>query len=124
DRFAGLGKRSPFLAFSVMVFLFALAGIPPTAGFVSKFYLFYAVLKGGFLGLVIIAILNSALSLYYYARVVKYMYVLPPESSDKIKLPIAYTIAILLALIGVLAIGIVPEPFVNWAAEAANVIGL
>ncbi|HUW66962.1 MAG TPA: NADH-quinone oxidoreductase subunit N, partial [Candidatus Nanoarchaeia archaeon] len=47
DRFAGLGKRSPFLAFSVMVFLFALAGIPPTAGFVSKFYLFYAVLKGG-----------------------------------------------------------------------------
>jgi len=124
DRFAGLGKRSPFLAFSVMVFLFALAGIPPTAGFVSKFYLFYAVLKGGFLGLVIIAILNSALSLYYYARVVKYMYVLPPESSEKIKLPIAYTIAILLALIGVLAIGLVPEPFVNWAASAANVIGL
>jgi proton-translocating NADH-quinone oxidoreductase chain N len=124
DRFAGLGKRSPFLAFSVMVFLFALAGIPPTAGFVSKFYLFYAVLKGGFLGLVIIAILNSALSLYYYARVVKYMYVLPPESPEKIKLPITYTIAILMALIGVLAIGIVPEPFVNWAASAANVIGL
>jgi proton-translocating NADH-quinone oxidoreductase chain N len=124
DRFAGLGKRSPFLAFSVMIFLFALAGIPPTAGFVSKFYLFYAVLKGGFLGLVVIAILNSALSLYYYARVVKYMYVLPPESPEKMKLPLAYTIAILLALIGVLAIGIVPEPFVNWAASAANVIGL
>jgi proton-translocating NADH-quinone oxidoreductase chain N len=124
DRFAGLGKRSPFLAFSVMIFLFALAGIPPTAGFVSKFYLFYAVLKGGFLGLVVIAILNSALSLYYYARVVKYMYVLPPESQEKIKVPIAYTIAILLALIGVLAIGIIPEPFVNWAASAANVIGL
>jgi proton-translocating NADH-quinone oxidoreductase chain N len=124
DRFAGLGKRSPFLAFSVMVFLFALAGIPPTAGFVSKFYLFYAVLKGGFLGLVIIAILNSALSLYYYARVVKYMYVLPPESPEKMKLPMAYTVAILLALIGVLAIGIYPQPFVNWAASAANVIGL
>lgn len=124
DRFAGLGKRSPLLAFSIMVFLFALAGIPPTAGFVSKFYLFYAVLKGGFLGLVVIAILNSALSLYYYARVVKYMYVLPPESTEKMKLPIAYTIAILLAMIGVLAIGIVPEPFVNWAASAANVIGL
>ena len=107
-----------------MVFLFALAGIPPTAGFVSKFYLFYAVLKGGFLGLVVIAILNSALSLYYYARVVKYMYVLPPESPEKMKLPFAYTVAILLALIGVLAIGIVPEPFVNWAASAANVIGL
>ncbi len=124
DNFAGLGKRSPFLAFSIMIFLFALAGIPPTAGFVSKFILFYSVLQGGFLLLVIFAILNSALSLYYYARVVKYMYVLPPSSEEKLTLPGAYTLAILVALIGVLAIGIVPEPFVNWAASAANVLGL
>ncbi|MCD4799657.1 MAG: NADH-quinone oxidoreductase subunit N, partial [Methanosarcinales archaeon] len=124
DNFAGLGKRSPFLAFSIMIFLFALAGIPPTAGFVSKFILFYSVLKGGFLLLVIFAILNSALSLYYYARVVKYMYVLPPSSDEKLKVPGAYALAILLAIIGVLAIGIVPEPFVNWAANAANVLGL
>lgn len=124
DNFAGLGKRSPFLAFSIMIFLFALAGIPPTAGFVSKFILFYSVLKGGFLLLVIFAILNSALSLYYYARVVKYMYVLPPSSDEKLKMPGAYALAILLAIIGVLAIGIVPEPFINWAASAANVLGL
>ncbi|MCL7474704.1 MAG: NADH-quinone oxidoreductase subunit N [Methanosarcinales archaeon] len=124
DNFAGLGKRSPFLAFCIMVFLFALSGIPPTAGFVSKFILFYSVLKGGFVFLVTIAILNSALSLYYYARVVKYMYVLPPPSSEKLTLPRAYSLAILLALIGVLAIGIVPEPFINWAASAANVLGL
>ncbi|MCL7413999.1 MAG: NADH-quinone oxidoreductase subunit N, partial [ANME-2 cluster archaeon] len=84
DNFAGLGKRSPFLAFSIMIFLFALSGIPPTAGFVSKFILFYSVLKGGFVFLVTVAILNSALSLYYYARVVKYMYVLPPLSSEKL----------------------------------------
>lgn len=124
DNFAGLGKRSPFLAFSLMIFLFALAGIPPTAGFVSKFILFYSVLKGGFLALVTVAILNSALSLYYYARVVKYMYVLPPTSTEKLALPRAYAIAILLALVGVLAIGIVPEPFVQWASSAANVLGL
>ncbi len=124
DNFAGLGKRSPFLAFSIMIFLFALAGIPPTAGFVSKFILFYSVLKGGFLLLVVFAILNSALSLYYYARVVKYMYVLPPSSDEQLKIPGAYALAILLALIGVLAVGIVPEPFVNWAASAANVMGL
>ena len=124
DNFAGLGKRSPFLAFSIMIFLFALAGIPPTAGFVSKFILFLSVLEGGFLLLVIFAILNSALSLYYYARVVKYMYVLPPSSEEKLTMPGAYTLAILVALIGVLAIGIVPEPFVNWAASAANVLGL
>jgi proton-translocating NADH-quinone oxidoreductase chain N len=124
DNFAGLGKRSPFLAFSILIFLFALAGIPPTAGFVSKFILFLSVLKGGFLYLVIIAILNSALSLYYYARVVKYMYVLPPASEDKLTVPTAYAVAIVLALIGVLAIGIVPGPFIDWATAAANVLGL
>jgi len=122
DNFAGLGKRSPFLAFSMMLFLFALAGIPPTAGFVSKFLLFFAVLKAEYTYLVVIAILNSALSLYYYARVVKYMYVLPPSSEEKLTVPGAYVIAIVLAMAGVLAIGIVPEPFVNWAASAAEVL--
>ncbi len=52
------------------------------------------------------------------------MYVLPPSSDEKLKIPGAYAVAILLAIIGVLAIGIVPEPFVNWAASAANVLGL
>jgi len=122
DNFAGLGKRSPFLAFSILVFLFALAGIPPTAGFVSKFILFLAVLKAGYLYLVVIAILNSALSLYYYARVVKYMYVLPPASDEKMSVPTPYVIAIVLAMVGVLAIGIVPDPFVNWATSAAEVL--
>jgi NADH-quinone oxidoreductase subunit N len=122
DNFAGLGKRSPFLAFSMLLFLFALAGIPPTAGFVSKFILFLAVLKADYLYLVVIAILNSALSLYYYARVVKYMYVLPPTSDEKMSVPTPYVLAILLAMIGVLAIGIVPEPFVEWAASAAEVL--
>ncbi|PPA79599.1 MAG: F(420)H(2) dehydrogenase subunit N [ANME-2 cluster archaeon HR1] len=122
DNFAGLGKRSPFLAFSMLLFLFALAGIPPTAGFVSKFILFLAVLKADYLYLVVIAILNSALSLYYYARVVKYMYVLPPASDEKMSVPTPYVLAIVLAMIGVLAIGIVPEPFVEWAASAAEVL--
>jgi len=122
DNFAGLGKRSPFLAFSIMLFLFALAGIPPTAGFVSKFILFLSVLKAEYLYLVVIAILNSALSLYYYARVVKYMYVLPPASDEKMSVPTPYVIAIVLAMIGVLAIGIVPEPFVKWATSAAEVL--
>lgn len=123
DNFAGLGKRSPFVAFSLLIFLFALAGIPPTAGFVSKVLLFYSVLKGGFTLLVFIAILNSALSLYYYARVVKYMYVLPPASNKRLTLPRAYTLAILAALIGVLIIGIIPQPFINWASSAAEIFG-
>jgi NADH-quinone oxidoreductase subunit N len=128
--FAGLGKRAPITAFSLLVFFLALAGIPPSAGFVGKFVIFYAVTieaiaqaSNWLLFIVIIAILNSALSIYYYARVIKYMYVLPP-SGDKIKEPAMYVIAILLAVIGTIGIGIYPEPFINVAMDAAKVLGV
>ncbi|MBN2488968.1 MAG: NADH-quinone oxidoreductase subunit N, partial [Methanosarcinaceae archaeon] len=63
----------------------------------------------------------SALSLYYYARLVKYMYFLP-ASGGKVSEPLPYAFALLIALAGVLAIGIWPEPFINWAMEAAKVL--
>ncbi len=128
--FAGLGKRAPITAFSLFVFFLALAGIPPSAGFIGKFVLFYSVTieaiaqaSNWLLFIVIIAILNSALSIYYYARVIKYMYVMPP-SGDKIKEPALYVIAILLAVIGTIGIGIYPEPFINVAMDAAKVLGV
>ncbi len=128
--FAGLGKRAPITAFSLLVFFLALAGIPPSAGFIGKFVLFYSVTieaiaqsSNWLLFIVIIAILNSALSIYYYARVIKYMYVMPP-SGDKIKEPALYVIAILLAVIGTIGIGIYPEPFINMAMDAAKVLGV
>ncbi len=128
--FAGLGKRAPITAFSLLVFFLALAGIPPSAGFIGKFVIFYSVTieaiaqaSNWLLFIVIIAILNSALSIYYYARVIKYMYVLPP-SGDKIKEPAMYVIAILLAVIGTIGIGIYPEPFINMAMDAAKVLGV
>ncbi len=128
--FAGLGKRAPITAFSLLVFFLALAGIPPSAGFIGKFVIFYSVTieaiaqsSNWLLFIVIIAILNSALSIYYYARVIKYMYVMPP-SGDKIKEPALYVIAILLAVIGTIGIGIYPEPFINMAMDAAKVLGV
>ncbi len=128
--FAGLGKRAPVTAFSLLVFLLALAGIPPSAGFIGKFVLFYSVLieavaqaSSWLLLIVIIAILNSALSIYYYARVIKYMYVLPP-SGNKIKEPAPYVLAIVLAVIGTIGIGIYPEPFIEIAMNAAKVLGV
>ncbi len=121
DSFRGLGKRMPIAAFAMMVFVFALAGIPPTAGFMAKFVLFSSTIQAGMTWLAVIAILNSALSLFYYARLVKYMYFLPPEG-EKVGTPFPYALALLLAVAGVLVIGIWPEPFVSWALDAASVL--
>jgi NADH-quinone oxidoreductase subunit N len=112
------------------VFFLALAGIPPSAGFIGKLLLFYSITveaislsSSWLLLIVVIAILNSALSIYYYARVIKYMYVLPPNG-EKIKEPAAYVVAILIAVVGTLGIGLYPEPFINMAMNAAHVLGV
>ncbi len=121
DNFRGLGKRMPITALSMTVFVFALAGIPLTAGYMSKFILFSSTIQAGFVWLAVIAILNSAISLYYYAKVVKYMYFLPTDS-EKVSEPFPYTVAMVIAVIFVLAIGFWSEPFVYWAMEAAKVL--
>ncbi|MFZ3384292.1 MAG: NADH-quinone oxidoreductase subunit N [Candidatus Methanoperedens sp.] len=126
--FAGLGKRAPITALSLFVFFLALAGIPPSAGFIGKFVLFSSITdvavsqaSSWLLLIVIIAILNSALSIYYYARVIRYMYVLPPNG-EKIKEPVPYVVAILIAVIGTIGIGLYPEPFYQMAINAAHVV--
>jgi NADH-quinone oxidoreductase subunit N len=132
DNFAGLGKRAPITSLGFFVFFLALAGIPPSAGFIGKLLVFYsitieAITPTGILSsswlllIVIIAILNSALSIYYYARVIKYMYVLPPKG-EKIKEPTAYVAAILIAVVGTIGIGLYPEPFINMAMNAAQIV--
>ena len=71
---AGLGLRRPMLGFAMAVFMFAMAGIPPTAGFFAKYYVFSAAIDRGLVALAVIGVLNSALSLYYYLRVIVWMY--------------------------------------------------
>jgi NADH-quinone oxidoreductase subunit N len=121
DNFKGLGKRMPLVALCMTIFVFALAGIPPTAGFMAKFVLFSSAIQAGMTWLAVIAILNSALSLFYYARLVRYMYFLSPEGK-KIGLPFPYAASLLLATAGVLAMGLWSEPFMQWAMNAAHVL--
>lgn len=123
--YKGLAKRAPLVAFAMMLFLFSLAGIPPLAGFVSKFVLFSsAISEPGaaasmqWVWLVLIAVINSAISLYYYARVVKYMYIEEGESKEPISLPWTYALAIGICVLAVVVIGIYPEPVIS-ACEAA-----
>jgi NADH-quinone oxidoreductase subunit N len=74
EDFSGLGLRRPMLGFAMALFMFAMAGIPPTAGFFAKYYVFNAAIERGLTWLAVVGVMNSALSLYYYLRVVVYMY--------------------------------------------------
>lgn len=115
DNFAGLGRRSPLLSACLLVFLLSLAGIPPLAGFFGKFYLFAAALRSdsqnlGMLWLVVLAILMSAVSLYYYLLVLKQVFVLEPDEDAVEVRPSAVASSAILILAGcVILLGLAPE---------------
>jgi NADH-quinone oxidoreductase subunit N len=126
DDFKGLSKRSPFLALSMTLFLLSLAGIPPLAGFASKFVLFssavYSSLEPGqswLVWLAIAGVLNSALSLYYYARVIKNMY-MEKGPEEKVRVPPMMCAGIAFAVVMVVLIGVFPDPFVSVCKDAAS----
>jgi len=120
DDLAGYGKRNPFLALLMTLFIFSLIGLPLTGGFIGKLQIFSAALKDGWIWLTVIAILNSALSVYYYLRVVMFMYMregaLPVESDLSAK---TYGFA-LTGLIGtaasVLYLGVFPDEIMKLAS--------
>jgi len=115
--YAGFGAKHPVLAMCMSIFLFSLAGIPPTAGFIGKFYLFAGAVQEGYVWLAIIGVLNSAASVYYYLRVMVYMYMKSPEEEfDWVKLSPAVMLCIIIAIAGVLIPGIIPNSVLNLAA--------
>ncbi len=126
--YRGLSKRAPLMAAAMMLFLFSLAGIPPLAGFTSKFFLFSSTmgtsagLESQWIWLAFIAILNSAISLYYYARVVKAMYVEKGDSSDRVKVPAAFTVGILICIIAVIVLGVYPQLIFDFCETAAQTL--
>jgi NADH-quinone oxidoreductase subunit N len=117
--YSGLASKSPLLAAVMALFMFSLAGIPPTAGFVGKFYIFSAAVKAGYIGLAIIGVLNSALSVYYYLRVTVMMYMRNPEKElTALDLSPAMVIVLLITALATLQIGITPSFYLNWAKES------
>ncbi|WP_366921650.1 NADH-quinone oxidoreductase subunit N [Metallumcola ferriviriculae] len=120
--YTGLAQRSPFMAAVMLLSLLSLAGIPPLAGFVSKFYLFTAIIEKGYLWLAFLGIGMSMVSVYYYLMVVKVMYLGEPvEGADKIKLPFSVQAALLICMIVSVFFGIYPEPLTNVALNVAHV---
>jgi NADH-quinone oxidoreductase subunit N len=118
--FAGMGFRYPVLGALLTLFLVSLAGIPPTAGFVGKFYLFSAAVKGGYVGLAVLGVLNSAVSIYYYLRLVVYMYMLPAPGEVPVPRPprTAFSLALCASAAVVLVLGIVPRSTLEFAERS------
>ncbi|BDG03043.1 NADH-quinone oxidoreductase subunit N [Anaeromyxobacter oryzae] len=123
ERFAGLARRRPALAFAMTVCLFSLAGVPPTAGFVGKLYIFQAALGAQLYGLAILGILTSVLGAFYYLRVVLYMYMRPAEGEAEVGLVSpALSIALAAAVAVVVVFGVFADPMVRLAQAASAIV--
>jgi NADH-quinone oxidoreductase subunit N len=122
DEMAGLGKCFPCAAAVMTVFMLSLAGIPPTAGFVAKFYLFASVVDAGYAWLAVIGVLFSLVSAFYYLRVIVYMYMREPETPlkkcGKASFSWDLNLGLGIAVAGVFTLGILPSPILQAAQDA------
>jgi NADH-quinone oxidoreductase subunit N len=120
DDFAGAGFRYPWIGAALAVFLFSLAGFPPTAGFLAKFYVFSAAVRQGHIGLVIVAVLASLVSVFYYLRIIVTMYMKDPAKEMEIDRdnPALYLV-LFLCLYGVVQLGIWPGNLLVVIRQAA-----
>jgi NADH-quinone oxidoreductase subunit N len=122
EDFTGLAKRQPLAAFFMLVFMASLAGIPPTAGFIAKFYVFMAAVDAGMAWLAALALIFAAVSAYYYMRVVMVMYMRDPNPSS-VALPHlatspALSVVLACAVVGVILFGLFPNPLVSFALQS------
>ena len=123
EDYAGMGRRAPLLAAVLAISFVSLTGIPPTVGFVAKIYIFNAAVQSDLVWLVIVAVLNSALSAYYYLRVVRHMYLAPAPVEGDIRPGPWLTASLAATGVGVLVVGLVPTPLLDAAQRAVTALG-
>ena len=122
ESFAGMGSRAPLISLALTLCLISLIGLPPTAGFLAKFYLFNAAVHHDLVWLVIIAVVNTAISAYYYLRVVKVTWVGSPASNEGVPSGWALRAALGIACLGVLVLFFYPSPLLDLARDAARTV--
>jgi len=121
--FAGLGKTNSTAAFIMLIFMFSLTGIPPLAGFIGKFYIFKAAIQAGLLWLAIAGVLFSAVSAYFYLRIVMVMYMHEPKGSIELSTSPSLALALAISVIAVIGLGVYPTNLVNFArASLAGIL--
>lgn len=120
--FEGLGYRSPLIAAVFSILLFSLIGLPPTAGFIAKFYVFAAVIDAGLIWLAVVGVINSVISLYYYVKIMRNMFIRGiEEKQNPIKI-IGLNVAVVMVLaFFTLLFGIYFSPIINWANASASI---
>jgi len=117
---SGLSFRQPFAAFAMLLFMLSLGGIPPTAGFMGKFWLFGAAIESGYTWLAVIGVLNSAVSLYYYIRIVVFMYLRKETTGSEPVASPALRVTLALAVAATLILGIYPRQLFDAAQTSAE----
>jgi NADH-quinone oxidoreductase subunit N len=124
--YKGLVWRAPIPAIAMGVFLFSLTGLPPTGGFVGKFYLFAALIKGGtaYYWLAVVGILNSVVSLYYYARIIKAMFLEKPEEAKPTALAVSpyYVTLLVVLVVPTILLGVYWAPLADLANYSVDLI--
>ena len=119
---SGLHKRSPIMAFTLAVGMFALAGIPPFVGFMGKFLLLAGALKEGYLLIVILAALNTAIAIYYYLSVIRVAYTSDPAERAIINPSMLTNAASIFLLTIIVIMGVIPQKFIDYAATVVQTI--
>jgi NADH-quinone oxidoreductase subunit N len=120
----GLYFRRPFAAVAMLFFMLSLGGVPPTAGFMGKFWLFSAAIESGYVWLAVIGVLNSAISIYYYVRIVVFMWLKnEPTGSEPVINPAMATV-LGVALVATLVLGVYPRPLFEFAEASARTLGV
>lgn len=124
DDYDGLGSRAPFLSVALAIFLVSLTGLPPTAGFIGKLYLFLALVDAKMIAVAVIALLNTVVSLYYYVRVLKHMFLNEKaEGTAEFATSVSSVVFIALMLTPVLIFGIYFTPLVDFAKSSIALMG-
>ena len=122
--FSGLAFRNPMAAFAMLLFMLSLGGIPPTAGFMGKFWLFGAAIDSGYVWLAVIGVLNSAISLYYYIRIVVFMYLKKETigSEPTVSAPLAIVLGV--TVVATIVLGVYPRLLFEVAEASARTLGM
>ena len=118
--YEGLAKKHPLLAALMLIFMFSLTGLPPTAGFIGKLYVFISAINAGYTWLVIVAVVFSAISAYFYLRIVMYMYMREPKVEIEVSKSGTLGVALGVTTVAVLSIGVYPKCLVDLAKAALS----
>jgi NADH-quinone oxidoreductase subunit N len=122
--FSGLYLRHPAAALAMLLFMLSLGGIPPTAGFMGKFWLFGAAIDAGYVWLAVVGVLNSAVSVFYYVRVVVFMYLKTETAGSEPSSNPALTVALAVAVVATIALGVYPRLLFEFAEASAHTLGV